>query len=340
MPNLLFDSLDSIERRIRDRRDDIAYLALYEVVDRSHNDSLGRVDFNATDLAPWLADAEIERADPFPEAGTLEDLATASDQPDETLSLADAACRWLREMVAANMHGRAHVKFRLFVWRPKGDSILFSARFGCIDPHFDADVPVESIIQPANPLAPTVDAANVVPSVLETRPEARVWGARGEGYTHLIGLLQKSYAHLAALQNTTITNQNSQILRLQKVLEELMGDVVKLRVGLAENEQVQREDSGASRVREELGRQFIAEVGTFGRVLAAAKFGMPAEMVELAEVVQASPELMDAMKAPDVRRMLRDEKTRKELAELLLMAARSAPTANTAPLPEATAGAA
>jgi hypothetical protein len=156
----------------------------------------------------------------------------------------------------------------------------------------------------------------------------------------VLKLLQKSYAHLAALQNTTITNQNTQILRLQKVLEELMGDVVKLRVGLAENEQVQREDTGASRVREELGRQFIAEVGTFGRVLAAAQFGMPAEMVELAEVVQASPERMDAMKAPDVRRMLRDEKTRKELAELLLMAARSAPTANAPTVPEAAAGAA
>ena len=84
-----------------------------------------------------------------------------------------------------------------------------------------------------------------------------------------------------------------------------------------------RGDDGAGRVREELGKQFIAELGGLGRVLATAKFGMAPEMIELAEIVNASPELLEAMKNPAVKKILRDEKTRKELAALLVMAAQA-----------------
>ncbi|MDP2305053.1 MAG: hypothetical protein Q8P18_03410 [Pseudomonadota bacterium] len=234
------------------------------------------------------------------------------------------------------MPGRAECRFRVFVWRPKGEQILFSARFGCMDPTFDPDAPVAPSVPASTALptssfpAPTVTASPAHPS-LDSLPEAKVWGALGGGYTHLIELLQKSYAHLATLQNTTISNQNTQILRLQRVLEELMGEVVKMRVGVAEADTTRREDADASRMREELGKQFISELGTFGRVFASAKFGMAPELMELAEIVNASPELLDAMKNPEVRKMLRDEKTRKELAELLMMAARSAAPPNASP---------
>ena len=46
-------------------------------------------------------------------------------------------------------------------------------------------------------------------------------------------------------------------------------------------------------------------------------------MIELAEIVNASPELLEAMKNPAVKKILRDEKTRKELAALLVMAAQA-----------------
>ncbi len=44
-------------------------------------------------------------------------------------------------------------------------------------------------------------------------------------------------------------------------------------------------------------------------------------MIELAEIVNASPELLEAMKNPAVKNILRDEKTCKELAALLILAA-------------------
>ena len=58
-------------------------------------------------------------------------------------------------------------------------------------------------------------------------------------------------------------------------------------------------------------------------MLATAKFGMAPEMIELAEIVNASPEVLEAMKNPAVKKILRDEKTRKELAALLVMAAQA-----------------
>lgn len=91
-------------------------------------------------------------------------------------------------------------------------------------------------------------------------------------------------------------------------------------------------------MREELGRQFISELGTLGRVVASAKLGLSPELVELFETVNASPELLDALRSPDVRRLLKDEKTRKELAELLKMAAaaptETPPANNPSPSPE------
>lgn len=338
----LFDSLEPIERRIRQVRADIGYVSLSEVLDRHHIEGIGRVDFNETDLAPYLFDDRQDEE--FEEAGELGELVPPDGGDDESLRLADAACRWIRETVAQNMPGRGECRFRVFVWRPKGEQIIFSARFGCTDPTFDPEAPaaLPTVVAPAAPVlaapTPTTPSVPTFVHAVEAMPEARVWAALGGGYTHLIDLLQKSYAHLATLQNTTISNQNTQILRLQKVLEELMGELLKMRVGIAEAATTQREDADAARVREELGKQFITEIGTFGRVVAAAKFGMAPELVELAEMVNASPELMEAMKAPEVRKMLRDEKTRKELAELLLMAAKASAPAN-APPPEQSAAA-
>ncbi|MDP2317222.1 MAG: hypothetical protein Q8P41_30325 [Pseudomonadota bacterium] len=334
MSRYVYDSLETIERRIRQVRADIGYVSVSEVVDRHHIEGIGRVDFTETDLAPYAFDPAppVE----FEEAGELGELGDAATLDDPALRLAEGVCRWIRETASQNMPGRAECRFRVFVWRPKGEQILFSARFGCMDPTFDPDAPVAPSVPASTALpassfpAPTVAAAPAHPS-LESLPEARVWGALGGGYTHLIELLQKSYAHLATLQNTTISNQNTQILRLQRVLEELMGEVVKMRVGVAEADTTRREDVDASRMREELGKQFISELGTFGRVFASAKFGMAPELMELAEIVNASPELLDAMKNPEVRKMLRDEKTRKELAELLMMAARSAAPPNASP---------
>lgn len=314
--HLQFDGLEETDQRIHQHRDDIGYVTVHEVLDRNRNEQLGRVYFNAVDLAPFLSDDD--EPDDGGELGDLSDLGTGPTSED----LARAGSRWVRHIVATNMVGRAEAKFKASLWRPKGEGQFHSARFVCRNLEVDDTPPL--VVPPPTVVPPQ-------PTIGEALPEGRAWRALGEGYTHLIGLLQQSYAHLAALQNTTVSNQNHQILRLQKVLEDVMGQLTKMKVGMAEVDLHRREDDGETKVREELGKQFISELGTFGRVVAAAKFGMAPELVELAEVVNASPELMDAMKSPEVRKLLKDEKTRKELAELLMMAAKTPPAANQNP---------
>lgn len=313
MQRYLFPDLDAAERRIHQLREDIGYLVLGEVVDRNHTETLGRIEFSALALSPWL-----EQPTPplFEEAGSLdlESLEAGPSLPD----LARAAGRWIRESAGMNMGGRKECKFKVSVWRPKGEQQLMGARFTCEDTEFD-EKPVEEAPKVANtPFPATLPLPTPLP---DTSPDSRHWRTLGDGYTHLIALLQQSFSHLAGLQNTTISNQNVQMLRLQKVLEELVGEMLKLRIGMAESHGQVVQESRETRVREELGKQFLSELGTFGRVFAASKLGMTPEMAELVEVIGACPELMEAIKNPKVRTMLRDEKTRKELAMMLQLAA-------------------
>lgn len=330
MKTLCYDALEPLEKRIRQVRKDIGYISLSETLDRKTYENLGRVDFNETHLAPYMLDAELPE---FEEAGELPDLAdTGEEDEDPTLRMAEAACRWIREMVANNMHGREEGQFRLFVWRPKGDQAIFTARFGCTDGGYVAPiVPRELAVVPTDP-ALVANVAMTPERVLarEAVPEGRVWGALGAGHAQLIELTQKTYGHLATLQNLTINNQNTQILRMSKVIEDMAGERVKLIAGVAQEAETRRTEGEESRVREELGKHFISEVGTFGRVIAQAKFGMSPELVEIAELVSGTPELMETMKRPEVRALLRDEKNRKELAQMLALAAGVAPSSSPA----------
>lgn len=335
MLRLAFDALEPIEKRIRQVRNDIGYISISEVIDRKHYEPLGRIDFNESDLAPYLLDEELDDDDEEDnddeDGDALPDLVAAPIPVDEAMRHADAGCRWVREMVEGNMNGQEERRFRLFVWRPKGEQILFTARFSCVDLGYVAPGPLSEAggIETAKELEPNLKMTPEREAQLDALPTGATWAALGSGHRALLELTQKTYGHLATLQNTTINNQNTQIMRMGKVIEDMASDRAKVAFGVNRADEARRSEEGESRVREELGKQFISEIGTFGRVIASAKFGMAPEMIELAELVNASPELMEAMKKPEVRQLLRDEKNRKELAAMLLMAA--AAPANASP---------
>ncbi len=337
MDDLQFEKLDMIDAVIRQRCTEITHITVHEVLDRNGYPQLGRVCFGAVDLGPFI---ESEAEDPtddddepdedaegeLPEGEPLGDLARTYDGVTYAV-LADAAVRWIKHMADQNMVGQREAKFKVNLWKGKGDKVIYSSRFLCTNTDYE-DVPVIP--------APTVALPALVP---DTSPDPRTWRALGEGYQNFIALVQSTYSHLANLQNAHITSQSGQLARAQRTNENIVGQLTNLKIGAFEVESQQRGDDGEGRVREELGKQFIAELGGLGRVLATAKFGLAPEMIELAEIVNASPELLEAMKNPEVRRILRDEKTRKELAALLLMAAQAA-TAPTNPPPSGESAAA
>lgn len=361
MTSYIFHDLDPIQKRLVQLADDLGYVVLAEVTGRSQTDKLARVNLNETDLAPFLVartgeDAEDEDderddgdgdGDGDPEREEDDDVQDhfgGSIRDATPADIARAAVRWVQETAGAQMNSTRRRKFKLSAWSPKGDRLIYSARFSCENPDWDAaeeDDELEErrrppvlvpgsqgltvLRNPATPATPGTPPASDKPSaamvMLEAIPEGRVWKALGGGYEHLLTLYERGFGGLSELQNEALSMMGGQNRRNQVIIENLADRLITLRVGteLAENEG--REEAASSRVNQELGKQFISELGGLGRVVATAKFGMAPEMVELADIVTASPELMDAMRRPEVLKMLRNEKTRKELAGLLVAAA-------------------
>jgi hypothetical protein len=344
--HLHFEKLDEIERVIRDHCADITHITVHEVADRNAYPQLGKVCFGAVDLGAFVEPDDVEDDDPSEDDDESEEDGDddTEDEPPGDLGdlakmdggvtyrrLADAAICWIKHLASQNMIGEKEGKFKVNLWRGKGDKVIYSSRFVATNLEWEEPAPIV-VAPPAIPV-----------TFSEHAPDPRTWRALGEGYTHLIGLLQTSYQHLAALQNAHISNQSGQLVRAQRSIEGVVGELTKLKIGIYEVETLQRAEGGggASPVGGELAKEFVSQLGSLGRLLASTKFGMPAEMVELADIVGGSPELQDALKNPAVLKVLRDEKTRKELAALLKLAAQAdAAPANDPTPPEAAAEAA
>ena len=298
---IIFENLDQIEASVQRLRDELGYITLSEVKSRLRADTVGRVDFTAVSLASFLIDDDADGVPTFPDMDAITDE-----------DLARAVGRWLRQHVHDNLIGRSEAKFKVSLWSPKGDTHLCSGRFIARRAERPMDSPAGTF---ASGLPSPFPANGVLP------PDAAVWQALGGSYVNFVTMMQSGYAHLFGLQNSAIVVLNGDNQRLRKTLESAYGDLAKLRIGTFEAETEQRRDQASAKVREELSRQFISELGSLGRVIASAKLGLPAELAELIELVNATPELAEAIRDPEVRKVLRDEKTRKELAALLKIAA-------------------
>ena len=331
MSELIITGLERTDRCFHDYRDDIGYLAVSEVTDRNRSISGARVDFSAVALAPWLRrestdEEEEEEDDDEREEGDDEpaDLGSALDgDVVDTAMLAIAARRWTRETAASLMGGRPYVKFKIGLWTPRGQTLLHSSRFEVRCPGArrrevdeEADVEAERKVAAKLPdLAPTVAAPPQRPGPFP--PEERVWQSLGDGYANLIALSQSTYSHIAKLHGAEIASLTEQNRRLLGTVESLSADLRSVHVGTAEQEREQVREAGDARVREVLVGQFISELGSLGRTLAASKSGIPPELADVVASLASSPELMDALRRREVRELLNDEATLKELAELL-----------------------
>lgn len=70
-----------------------------------------------------------------------------------------------------------------------------------------------------------------------------------------------------------------------------------------------------------LRRALLASMKAVLRMWALCRLRVPPEAVAVADVLRASPELAAALRDPHVLAMLRDPATRRELAQILLVAA-------------------
>ena len=348
MSELIITGLDVTDNCLHAFRDDIGYLAVSEVTDRNRSISGARVDFSGVALSPWLKrdttdddepeeDDDEEHEDDDEAPGGLGD--TLDRDVVDTAMLAIAGRRWVRETAVSLMAGRPHVKFKIGLWTPRGQTLLHSSRFEVRNPGArrkeadeDADVEAERRVAAKLPdLTPTVAAPPSRPGPFP--PEERIWQSLGDGYANLIALSQSTYSHIAKLHGAEIISLSDQNKRLLGTVEALSADLRHVHVGTAEQEREEVRDAGDAKVREALGVQFIQELGSLGRALAASKTGIPPELADVVGALGSSPDLMEALKLPEVRALLNDEATLKELAELLrnVAAAKQPPPAAAKP---------
>ncbi len=349
MSELIITGLDVTDTCLHAFRDDIGYLAVSEVTDRNRSISGARVDFSSVALSPWLKrdttdddepeddDDEEQEDDDDASSG----LGTLDRDAVDNAMLAIAGRRWVRETAVSLMAGRPHVKFKIGLWTPRGQTLLHSSRFEVRNPGArrkeadeDADVEAERKVAAKLPdLTPTVAAPPPRPGPFP--PEERIWQSLGDGYANLIALSQSTYSHIAKLHGAEIVSLSEQNKRLLGTVEALGADLRHVHVGTAEQEREEVRDAGDAKVREALGVQFIQELGSLGRALAASKSGIPPELADVVGALGTSPDLMEALKLPEVRALLNDEATLKELAQLLRNVAAANQAAQAAAKPHA-----
>lgn len=351
MNDVTLTGLELTERIMRDSGDDIAYIALSEITDRNRSVGAARVDFGAVGLGPWLKRpvGASEDEDPEEEDDPEDDDGGDEDEPDLGNALADglvsprelasAAMRWTQETVAALMAGRTHGKFKINLWSPSGKTLIHSARFEAKNPGArrrpaDEEAEVEAerssvVPMPTRPdLAPTVHPPT--PRSGPPIPEERVWQALGDGYTQLIALTQSTYAHIAKLQAAEIQSLFAQNKRLSDTVEAVSEDLRAVHIGTAQAERDEVTEATAAKVREELGKQFIDQLGAGVRAYIASKAALPPELMDVVGTLSQSPDLMDALRDPDVQHVIRQPEITQTLAATLRDIAQSVKAARAA----------
>ena len=162
---LQFEKLDTIDAVIRQRCTEITHITVHEVVDRNGYPQLGRICFGAVDLGAFVEPEDDDRDDPNDDRDDSNDDNDRDDPNDDPLGdlarmdngvtyavLADAAIRWIKHMADQNMLGQREGKFKVNLWKGKGDKVIYSSRFICTNTEYEE--PAVAVPAPTVPLPP------------------------------------------------------------------------------------------------------------------------------------------------------------------------------------------
>ncbi|MFH1464819.1 MAG: hypothetical protein ABIO70_10585 [Pseudomonadota bacterium] len=339
-----FEGLEPIERRILRLADEIGYLVLTDRTHRHAEEKLGRLDLSeaetepwreeGSDAAPWscLASAargrrgvrasgrDDEPADPYDgEDDEPEEDAEEPGEPREPLPmkvLAEAGCRWVREVSASNAVGEPYLRLRLRVYAPKGDRMLFSGQFVCRNHGVDLDIPQDDEMPDLKVPVPTFDQA---------ASQAGVKGikALGDFYAQWGRIVLGAVGELQGVNNSMLSRLHRQLQESRDQIDMLVASILEHRVKQMEAEDSRMADERAGDARTALAKEAISQLGSAAQAFLAAK-GVSPEMAELLGLLSNSQELTEALKDPAVRKLMQDPDNLSSLAALLRQAATQA----------------
>ncbi len=332
-----FEGLEPIERRIMNLAEEIAYLVLYDRTDRENEEKLGRLDLNEGDTLPWRVDTGA-----LPSRSALESVAGGRGDDDEPADpwdgdegegddeerprrpgeprppipmkvLAEAGCRWAREMARSNAVGEPWLRLRLRVYGPKGDRMLFSGQFICRNHGVDLDIPTPDELPRLELPKPSFDDAALAASAKGVK-------ALGDFYAQWGRLVLGSMSQLQGVNNSMLAKLHKQVEVSRDQIDLLVASILEDKVQQAERDEVHRIEERQGAANHELAKEAVNLIGQAAQAFMVSK-GVSPDMADLLGTLSASPELMQALKKPGVRELMADPKHLAELAAMLEQAA-------------------
>lgn len=317
-----FEGLKAIEQRLVRLADEIAYLVIQDRTDPRKDETLGRFDFTAACALPYLEGGpEPDDADDDTAFDGWED-----DEPEESPAgeptqeqIARAACRWIRDIAARCTVGESYVRFRVKVWGPKGYRMVDSGQFVCRNHDVDLDLPGDDGSPALAMPEPDFDKAAL-------RGAAKGLQALGDLYTQWGQIVLGSIGQLQGINNQTTTRLHRQLAESRDQVDQLVASILEYRFQEATALESRRADERENDGRTALARDAIHQVGEAARALLTAN-GLSPEMAEVVGSLSQSPTLLDTLRDPSVRELMKNPANLEQLALMLRAAAQQAQAA-------------
>ena len=348
-----------MERRLRRASPDASHLMVWDRTERDREENLGRFDLTAEDALPYLDPdwpGSFDLSDPEPEEdederdedGELADAFERDEEPERDerpeppalkprdvtrQQIAEAACRWLRDLAERNALGESFKRFRVRIYGPKGMRTLDSGTFVCRDEDHDLDAP------PVQMSALTPDArqrpdAREIPAPtfeqIEVAATGRGMKALGDYYAQWGRMVLGSVHQLQGVNNAMVKKLHTQLDATRDQVDELVGAILNMRAAEMELDEQRRSADRSDDTRAEIAKQALQQLGDAAKAFLSAK-GVTPEMADVLGTMSQSPDLMNVLADPDVRVLMQDPNNLKFLATMLKQAAEQARAARTQP---------
>ena len=339
--NLSFERLEPLEDRIRRLARDAAYVQVWDRTDRKNEQNLGRFDLTATDALPYLAERfrppepePEEEDDPFGGAfGEYDELEADEEEPDDEPEppsreritaelIAEAACRWLREISVNNTVGEEWCRYRARIYGPKGMKVLHTGTFIVKHADYDLDLPSPSEVRDLKIPKPTFEEA-------ANEGAAKGIKALGDYYAQWGRIVLGSVGQLQGVNNEMLARLHKQLNESRGQVDQLVGSILENRFNELQMHEERQAGERQDDARHALAREAITQLGDAAKAFLTAR-GINPEMADVLGVLGSSPELMTALNDPDVRALMQEPSNLSDLAKMLKAAAQQARAARQA----------
>jgi hypothetical protein len=332
-----FEGLNPIEKHILRIADECGYITVLDRSDHRKEEPLGRIDLTMEGTAPYREEDEgasvglSDAMDEEPADAWEDDEGFADEQPDEPEPqeplpmrvLAAAGCKWLRDIAERNTIGECWRRFRVRVYAPKANRLLYSGQFVCRNHSVDLEIPPDDALPDLQMPQPSFEQATTVASAKGIR-------ALGDFYSQWGHIVLGSVSQLQGVNNSMLARLHRQLQESRDQVEQLLAALLEFRFKEMEAEHQRDADQQAGDTRTVLAREAINQLGSAAQAFLASK-GVTPDMADLLGTLSQSQDLMAALQDPGVRKLMQDPSNLSGLATMLKQAAQAAGAAEADP---------